>query len=272
MVAGVHFLPDDPPDLVGRKLLRVNLSDLAAMGAAPLGYLLTLAAPRDAGDAWFAGLRRRSGARPGARSGWRCWAATPRRPPGRSALSLTILGHVAPGQAVRRARRAGRATASGSPARSATARSGCGALRGEVADPDGFLAGRYRLPRPRLGFPLEAAASAAWMCRTGWCRTSAISAGPPGSAPRSRPRCVPLSPAARAAGPDWLATCLTGGDDYELLMAVPPEREAMLSAGAARAGVPVTRIGRFVAGAPVVTVLDAAGALMPFAAGGWSHF
>ena len=46
MVAGVHFFPDDPPDRIARKLLRVNLSDLAAMGAAPLGYLLTVSAPQ----------------------------------------------------------------------------------------------------------------------------------------------------------------------------------------------------------------------------------
>ena len=56
MVAGVHFLPDDPPDLVGRKLLRVNLSDLAAKGATPLGYLMTVSAPRTTPDAWFAGF------------------------------------------------------------------------------------------------------------------------------------------------------------------------------------------------------------------------
>src|SRR5271165_7161143 len=55
MVAGVHFLPDDPPDLVGRKLLPVNLSDLAAKGATPLGYLMTVSAPRATPDAWFAG-------------------------------------------------------------------------------------------------------------------------------------------------------------------------------------------------------------------------
>src|ERR1700728_2477841 len=54
MVAGVHFLPDDPPDLIGRKLLRVNLSDLAAKGAEPLAYLMTISAPRDPPDAWFA--------------------------------------------------------------------------------------------------------------------------------------------------------------------------------------------------------------------------
>src|SRR5580658_1877375 len=56
MVAGVHFLPDDPPDLIGRKLLRVNLSDLAAKGAAPLHYLMTVSAPKDTPDAWFAGF------------------------------------------------------------------------------------------------------------------------------------------------------------------------------------------------------------------------
>src|ERR1700729_4341297 len=56
MVAGVHFLPDDPADLVGRKLLRVNLSDLAAKGATPLGYLMTVSAPRGTPDAWFAGF------------------------------------------------------------------------------------------------------------------------------------------------------------------------------------------------------------------------
>src|ERR1700734_2852352 len=56
MVAGVHFLHDDPPELIGRKLLRVNLSDLAAKGATPIGYLMTVSAPRDTPDSWFAGF------------------------------------------------------------------------------------------------------------------------------------------------------------------------------------------------------------------------
>ena len=54
IVAGVHYLPADPPDLVARKLLRVNLSDLAAKGAEPLGYLMTVSARRGTGDSWFA--------------------------------------------------------------------------------------------------------------------------------------------------------------------------------------------------------------------------
>ena len=56
MVAGIHFLPDDPPDLIGRKLLRVNLSDLAAKGATPLHYLMTVSTPKATPDAWFAGF------------------------------------------------------------------------------------------------------------------------------------------------------------------------------------------------------------------------
>src|SRR3954454_3249458 len=58
IVCGVHYLPDDPPELVARKLLRVNLSDLAAMGARPRHYLLTTALPAAIGDDWvekFAG-------------------------------------------------------------------------------------------------------------------------------------------------------------------------------------------------------------------------
>ena len=56
IVAGVHFLPDDPAESVGVKLLAVNLSDLAAMGALPLGYLLTVSVPAALPDAWFAGF------------------------------------------------------------------------------------------------------------------------------------------------------------------------------------------------------------------------
>ena len=58
IIGGVHFFPDDPPDLVGKKALRVNLSDLAAKAARPLGFLLTLALPKEVGDAWLAPFAR----------------------------------------------------------------------------------------------------------------------------------------------------------------------------------------------------------------------
>src|SRR5262249_47729208 len=101
MVAGVHFLPDDPPDLVGRKLLRVNLSDLAAKGAQPLGYLMTVSTPRDTPDAWFAGFA--AGLQQDQESfGIALFGGDTTSTPGPISLSLTILGHVAPGYAVRR--------------------------------------------------------------------------------------------------------------------------------------------------------------------------
>src|ERR1700709_2815325 len=91
MVQGVHFLPDDPPDTVGRKLLRVNLSDLAAMGAAPLGYLLTLALPAAMTEAWFAGFCEGLAADQ-ARYGLSLLGGdTTRSPAGPLVLSLTIL-------------------------------------------------------------------------------------------------------------------------------------------------------------------------------------
>ncbi len=112
MVAGVHFLPDDPPDLIGRKLLRVNLSDLAAKGAEPLAYLMTVSAPRDTPDAWFAGFAAGLG-QDQARYGVALLGGDTTSTPGPISLSLTIIGHVAPGTAVRPIDRAGRRWQSG---------------------------------------------------------------------------------------------------------------------------------------------------------------
>src|SRR6185312_6510159 len=102
MIGGVHFLPDDPPDLVGRKLLRVNLSDLSVKGATPIGYLMTDAVPRDSPDAWFAGFAAGL-AQDQAEFGVTLLGGDTTSTPGPMALSLTILGHVAPGTMVRRA-------------------------------------------------------------------------------------------------------------------------------------------------------------------------
>lgn len=86
---------------------------------------------------------------------------------------------------------------------------------------------------------------------------------------------VPRSEAAMACGLDWLDICLTGGDDYEILFAVPPACEAELQRAGAlntpHGRVPVTRIGRFQAGDVGVRVLDGAGQPLSFAKGGWSH-
>jgi thiamine-monophosphate kinase len=270
MVGGVHFLTDDPPDLVGRKLLRVNLSDLAAKGAEPIGYLMTVSTPRSTPDEWFAGFAA------GLALDQREYAVTllggdTTSTPGPISLSLTILGHVAPGQATHRAgARAGDGIW-------VTGTIGDGALglvvaRGRLTDPTGYLLNRYRLPQPRIGLAICGIVSAGMDISDGLvqdlghiCRASGLTAEIDASL-------VPLSDPARAAGPGWLGTCLTGGDDYELLLAVPPSQEPALKSAAVQAGIPVKCIGHFRAGPPEVIVRGTDGTPMDFRSGGWSHF
>ena len=269
MVAGVHFLPDDPPDLVGRKLLRVNLSDLAAMGAAPLGYLMTVSAPVGTPDAWFAGFAAGLAADQ-AEFGIALLGGDTTATSGPVCLSLTILGHVAPGRAVRRngARPGHGLWVTGTIGDGLL---GLHAARGEVADPDGYLAGRYRLPRPRLGLPIGELAAAAMDVSDGLVPDAGHVCRARGVGAEIEAELVPLSPAARAVGGQWRERCLNGGDDYELILAVAPEREGELLKASRDSGIAVTRIGRFAGAEASVTVRDASGAPIVLPAG-WSHF
>ena len=149
LVAGVHFLPDDPPGMIARKLLRVNLSDLAAMGAAPLGYLMTTAFTRGTADSWIAdfvaGL-----AEDQQRFGISVLGGDTVATPGPACFSLTIIGVVPPGQALHRrgAKIGDEIWVSGSIGDGAL---GLRVLQGKLAaDAEGHLARRYRLPEPRL--------------------------------------------------------------------------------------------------------------------------
>ena len=267
MVAGVHFLPDDPPGLVARKLLRVNLSDLAAMGATAFGYLLTVSVPQATPEAWFAAFAAGL-ALDQAAFGLSLLGGDTTSTPGPVSLSLTILGSVAPGCALRRqgAAAGDELWVTGTIGDGAL---GLLALQGRLADPDGFLAGCYHLPRPRVGLALHGIAAAAMDVSDGLVQDAGHLARAAGLGVVLEAATVPLSAAARAAGADWLPTCLTGGDDYELLLAVPEGREAALRA--ATGDVPVTRIGRFAAGSGV-QVRDAAGQVMQLEREGWSHF
>jgi thiamine-monophosphate kinase len=276
MVAGVHFLPDDPPETIGRKLLRCNLSDLAAMGAAPLAYLLTASLPRDIAPGWVedfsAGL-----AEDQAEFGLYVLGGDTTSTPGPVTLSLTILGQVAPGRALRRvgATPGQDVWVSGSIGDGTL---GLAVLLGELpGDSAGFLAGRYRLPRPRLGLgrALVGLATAAMDVSDGLVQDLGHLCRAAGCGAEIRAADVPLSPAAAAllaADPGLMPRILTGGDDYELLFAAPPEAAPEIAAQAAALGVAATRIGRFVAGEPGVTVLDPAGRALPLGREGWSHF
>ena len=275
MVEGVHFLVDDPPNLVARKLIRVNLSDLAAMAAWPVGYFLTTALPTSRGDEWLAGFAAGL-AQDQAEFGITLLGGDSVSTPGPVSLTLTALGRVAVGAEVRRsgARAGDLVFVSGTIGDGAL---GLDAARGQldglldVADVS-FLADRYRLPRPRVGLgPLLSGLAGAMMDVSDGlvgdlghiCQVSGVA----GVIEAGR---VPLSPAA-ALLPDRMATVLTGGDDYELLFTAPPEREAAVMAAAAAAGVPVTVIGRIEAGQGV-RVLDGAGSEIPLDGVGWRHF
>jgi thiamine-monophosphate kinase len=270
MVGGVHFLADDPADLVGRKLLRVNLSDLAAKGAVPLCYLMTVSAPKDTPDSWFAGFAAGL-AQDQATYGVTLLGGDTTSTPGPLSLSLTIIGHVAPGCAVQRsgARPGDEIWVTGSIGDGAL---GLQVALGNIADSSGYLQDRYRLPRPRVGLELADIASAGMDVSDGLAQDLGHLCAASGVAAEIQADAVPLSDAARAAGPAWFVTCLTGGDDYELLLAVPPKRREAFLASAGGAGIAVTCIGRFVAGSPEVVVRQASGEPLLLTKGGWSHF
>ena len=269
LVSGVHFLPDDPPGTVAAKLLRTNLSDMAAMGATPLGYLLTVSVPPGLPPDWFTGFSAGLAADQ-KRYGVFLLGGDTTSTAGPLVLSLTMLGHVAPGEALRRnGARAGDSVWVTGTIGDGTLGLAC--LQGELDDPTGHLVDRYRLPQPRLGLLLAGIAGAAIDVSDGLvqdlghlCRESGVGA-------RIEAKAVPVSAAALAAGPEWLERRLTGGDDYELLLSVPADRAALLRQAAADAGIAVTRIGRMEAGEGV-TVLDEAGQAMAIRRPGWSHF
>jgi thiamine-monophosphate kinase len=270
MVAGVHFLPEEAPDNLARKLLRVNLSDIAAMGAEPLYYLLTVSVPRDTPDSWFAGFAQ------GLAADQACYCVgllggDSTSTPGPITVSVTMFGHVAHGTALRR---------SGAQAGDdlwVTGVIGDGvlglwALRGERTDPDGSLARRYRFPEPRLGLALAGVAHAAMDVSDGLVQDAGHMARASGVGLELELAKVPLSAAGYAEGPAFVASGVAGGDDYELLLAAPPGHAASLQAAAHKVGLAITRIGKFNAGPAEVRAVDGCGLPVELGGGDWSHF
>jgi thiamine-monophosphate kinase len=270
MVEGVHYLPGEPAENVARKLLRVNLSDLAAMGATPLHYLLALSVPRTTPDAWFASFAHGL-ALDQAQYGVTLLGGDSTSTPGPITLTVTMLGHVAPGAAWRRAgaQPGDDVYVTGIVGRGVL---GLDALLGKQADPDGTLAAHYRLPHPRLGLPLHGLVHAAMDISDGLVQDSGHMARASNLALVLHPGLVPLCPAGRAAGPAFVTSGRAGGDDYELLLAVPPSHASALQAAMHTTNVPVTRIGRFAPGAPGVHAIAPDGTPVDLGTGGWSHF
>jgi thiamine-monophosphate kinase len=276
MVAGVHFLPDDPPGDIAHKLLAVNLSDLAAKGADPLAYSLTLCLPRGTPDAWVAAFAAGL-AQAQARFGIHLSGGDSVSTAGPAVLSVTAFGTVPAGGAP--SRDAGRDAAGALICLTGTIGDGALGLAcvlGGLDLPPGptqaYLIGRLRRPTPRLteGRALRGLASAMMDVSDGLLGDLAHIARASGCAAVVEAARLPLSDAAKqvlAVHPERLSDVLTGGDDYELLAAVRPDRLAAVQAAAH-----VTVIGRLEVGAPgAVRAVDAAGREMVFDRLGWVH-
>ena len=277
LVAGVHFFAVDPPDSIARKALRVNLSDLAAKAAEPLGFTLTLALPSDLDSEWLETFARGLGEDA---TYYKCplIGGDTVGIPGPLTLSITAFGHVPQGRMVPRtgATQGDRIYVSGTIGDAALGLK----LRLAEREPpagQGYLLERYLHPQPRLALrpALLAHASGAMDVSDGFVgdlrkmmRASGVSAEVDLAA-------VPLSRAALLAieaDPASFDVAVTGGDDYEILATVPEAGAEGFEAAARSAGVPVTLIGRVVSGEDATVFRDADGALRPFERGSFSHF
>jgi thiamine-monophosphate kinase len=285
LVAGMHFFADDPPGAIARKALRVNLSDLAAKAAEPRGFLLGLGLPGDWQEDWLktfaAGLGEDCTSFAIALLG-----GDTVRTPGPLTLSITAIGSVPQGKMVPRggAKAGDHLFVTGTIGDAALGlklrqtkdedRAWIGTLGGEQC---AHLLDRYLLPQPRLGLrgALRNYAHAAMDISDGFVGdlskmlrlaglTTEIDAGQ-----------VPLSDAARAAlaaEPQLLGPILCGGDDYEILCAVPPGEKADFAASAEAAGIKLREIGICITGGMPVRIRGAEGEPLSFAIGSFQHF
>ena len=282
IVEGVHYLADDPPDTIARKALRVNLSDLAAKGAVPAGFVLTLAL-RAADHDWLEAFARGLGE--DARS-FDCplLGGDTVSTPGPVTVSITAFGRVPENRMVRRsgAKPGDRVIVTGT---IGDAVLGLDILKnGPIAkalagDPTGreTLIARYHVPQPRnaLARAVRDHASAAMDVSDGLagdlaklCAASGISAVI--DAPS-----IPTSATAAgllARGAAGIETLISGGDDYEILCTVPEASAKRFAEAARQAGVAATAIGTVMAGEGPPRFLDAQGQVMALTRLSWSHF
>lgn len=277
IVAGVHFFPDDPPETVAKKALRVNLSDLAAKGAVPRGYLLTLALPASLEESWVKAFAKGLKADQAA-FGITLLGGDTTATPGPLTINIVALGEVASGKMITRsgAKVGDDVSVSGA---IGDATLGLRFLKGAACDISEKLKraaiARFRVPEPRslIGPRLVGAANACVDISDGLIADLGHVCKASGVGMEIAVRDVPLSAAAKAAagrGMDVTAF-LSGGDDYEVAFTAPTSARARLAAIAAEVGVPLTRIGTVVAGEGV-SVLDDAGKLLRFLRPGYTHF
>jgi len=279
MVEGVHFRPDDPAESVARKLLRVNLSDLAAKGATPRGYLLVTAWRDGTPLSWMqefaAGL-----AADQQTFGVSLWGGDTVRTPGPANFTLTAIGETPTGAMLRRggARAGDGLYVTGTVGDAAL---GLVVLQGGLGQLDGihreWLAGRYRRPEPRLsvGERLRGLASAALDISDGLMADLGHLCAVSGVGARIDLTRLPLSDAGRAAlalDEGLTETISGGGDDYEILFAAAPARETEIALVAAETQVPIARIGTVLPAGESIAAVDGTGQPVALKRLGYRHF
>ncbi len=264
LVEGRHFLSTVDPAALGHKALAVNLSDLAAMGAEPLGFTLALALPQ-ADERWLSGFTQGLFALADAHACPLVGGDTTRGPLN---LSVTVMGQVPPGMALRRsgAQVGDDIWVSGT---LGDARVALEVFRGTLAlPPEIFQAARERLERPTprlaLGRALRGVAHAAADISDGLLGDLGHILQASGVGAQLMVDQLLASQAVGAAvrhlQHDWALTCvLTGGDDYELVFTAPAVARSALVTAASKAQTPITCIGQVVPaqqGQPRLQLLD----------------
>jgi thiamine-monophosphate kinase len=282
VVEGVHFLCDDPPDSVARKALRVNLSDLAAKGAAPAGFVLTLAL-RTVDNAWLEPFVRGLG-EDAAQFSCPLLGGDTVSTPGPLMVSITAFGRVPVGKMVHRsgAKPGDRVVVTGT---IGDAMLGLDILKGgavgaALADhptAKQMLVGRYRVPQPRnaLAQAVRDHAHAAMDVSDGLAGDLAKLCAASGVSAVIDAPSIPLSAAAAAlleSGTAGIGKIVSGGDDYEILCAIPENRFDAFAQAAGPAGVRVTSIGTVVPGASVPKFLDGEGREITLERLSYTHF
>jgi thiamine-monophosphate kinase len=285
LIGGVHFFPDDRPEDIARKSLRVNLSDLAAKAAEPRGFLLGLALPEDWTADWLGAFAQGLG-EDAASYGCPLLGGDTVKTPGPLALSVTAIGVAPKGGMIPRG-----GTAAGDLIY-VTGTIGDAALglrlrfdaaadrhwtRAASSRSLAYLADRYLLPQPRLTLrdALRAHAHAAMDISDGLAGDLAKMLRLAEMSAEIEAAAVPLSEAARevlALKPKLIETILTGGDDYEILCTVPPEQGGAFEAVAAAAGLKVSAIGRAAPGAAPPVFKDSEGRDLVFGKASFQHF
>jgi thiamine-monophosphate kinase len=282
IVEGVHFLPDDPPETLARKALRVNLSDLAAKGATPAGFVLTLAL-RGADDAWLEPFAQGLG-EDAVKFGCPLLGGDTVSTAGPLMISVTAFGRLPQGKMVHRsgARPGDHVVVTGTIGDAAVGLDvlkggpAAGALATDAAARQ-MVIGRYRVPQPRnaLAKAVRDHASAAMDVSDGLagdlaklCAASSVTAVIDFQS-------IPLSSAARALVARkiiGIEVVVAGGDDYEILCAIPGDRMDAFTEAARQAGVPITAIGGIIAGTSPPSFLDAQGRELALERHSYSHF